>query len=69
MNKAARDGYPRPFPVCVRAGNLFGGACSNCKWPDAGAACSLVHGESVSARGQAGSASNPLVLDEDQPPS
>jgi hypothetical protein len=44
--KAARSPYgvPAPFPTCRKISGYFGGCCSNCKWPDGAASCSVRDG-------------------------
>jgi hypothetical protein len=41
--KAARSPYrvPHPFPTCRKISGYFGSCCSNCKWPDGAASCSV----------------------------
>ncbi|KAL7653318.1 hypothetical protein ACMYSQ_008034 [Aspergillus niger] len=36
-----RDGTEGVFPGCRHLPGAFGGACANCKWPDAGSGCSV----------------------------
>ncbi len=38
---ASINGWVRPFPVCMRLSNHFGGAYANCKWRDHVDRCSI----------------------------
>ena len=35
------NGHGRAFPECIHASGHFGGACSNCKWQEHAASCSI----------------------------